>query len=86
MVFMGVILQITPGPRKAHKMFCRITLRLDLWEIVDHAVLCSDTVVDSQSRPARRTQKDEETKARTFNSKVVNGNIPEEVQGIRGQE
>ena len=30
MVFMGVILQMTPGSCKAHNILCRITRRLDL--------------------------------------------------------
>ena len=85
MVFMGVILQIAPGARKAHNIFCRITLQLDLWDIGEHSALCSDTVVESQSRTARATRENEETKARTFNSKVANGNIWVEVRGIRGQ-
>ena len=85
MFSMGVLLQITPGPRKVHDIFCRITMRLDLWDIGKHAALCLDTVVESQVWPAMTTWENYETKARTFNSKVVNGNIPEEVQGIRGQ-
>ena len=85
MVFMGVILHIAPGPRKAHNIFCRITLHLDLWDIGEHSSLSLDTVVESQFRPARTTRKNEETNARTFNSKVVNGNIRVEVRVIRGQ-
>ena len=42
-------------------------------------------MVESQSRTARTTRENEETKARTFNSKVANGNIWVEVRGIRGQ-
>ena len=85
MVFMGVILQIALGARKAHNIFCRITLQLDLWDIGEHSSLCSDTVVESQSRTARATRENEETKASTFNSNVVNGKIRAAMQGIRGQ-
>ena len=44
-----------------------------------------DTVVDSQSRQERTTRKNEETRARTFNSKVVNVNIWAEVRRITVQ-
>ena len=40
MVFMGVILQTTPGGCMAHKIHRRITRLLDLWEIRKCAALC----------------------------------------------
>ena len=33
MVFMGVILQTTPGAHKSQEIRCRIMRRLDLWKI-----------------------------------------------------
>ena len=51
MVFMGVILQTTPGARKAQKIRHRITQRLDLLEIGKHAALCLDTVAESRYHP-----------------------------------
>ena len=42
-------------------------------------------MAESQSQPARTTRENEETKASTFNSKVVNGKIRAAMQGIRGQ-
>ena len=59
--------------------------RLDLWEIGNYTALCSDNIVESQSRPTRTTRDNDETDDRTFNSKVVNGNIMAAVRGIRGQ-
>ena len=47
MVFMGVILRTTAMARKAHKISCRITQCLDLWEIRQYADHFSDTVADS---------------------------------------
>ena len=86
MVFMGVILQMTPGACKAHEIRHRITRRLYLWEIGQYAALCSDTVVERQSQPTQTTRENEETDARTVNSKVVNVKIWVAVRGIQGQE
>ena len=84
-VFMGVILQTTPGERKSYEICRSITRRLGLWEIRKHASLCLDTVAESQSRPARATKDNEETVARAFHSNVINGKIRAAVRGIRGQ-
>ena len=54
MVFMGVILQTTPGERKAHEIRRRITWCLDLWDIRQNAALCADTVSESRLQPARK--------------------------------
>ena len=86
MVFMGVILQTTPGARKAHDICRRITRRLDLWEIGQYSALCVDTVAESQSQPTRITWDNNETEARTFKYKVVNGKIRAVVRGILVQE
>ena len=82
---MGVILQMTLGARKAHNICRRITRRVNLWYIGKHAALCSETVAEIQSHTSRTTRENEETKASTFNSKVVNRKIWAAVQGIRGQ-
>ena len=82
---MGVILQTTPGAHKSHKIRRRIKRRLGLWDIGNYAALCSDSVAESQSRPTQTTRDNEETEARTFNSKFVNSKIRAAVRGIRGQ-
>ena len=86
MVFMGVILQMTPGACKAHEIRHRITRRLYLWEIGKYAALCSDTVVERRFQPTQTTRENEETDSRTFNLKVVNVKIWVAVRGIQGQE
>ena len=82
---MGVILQTTRGSPRAHRIWRRIMRRLDLWDIGKHAALCADKVAESQFCPARTTQENKETEARTINLKVVNGKIQAAVGGIRGQ-
>ena len=47
---------MTLGARKAHKIFRRITRRLNMWYIRKHIALFSDTVAEIQSWPARTAQ------------------------------
>ena len=75
MLFIGMIL-------KSHKICHGITRCLDICDIGQYAALCAGTVAGIQSCPTRLTQYNEETEARTFNSKVVNGNIRASVRVI----
>ena len=47
MIIAGVTLQTTMGAMKAHEIFRRIMLCLDLWEAGHHAALLADTVAES---------------------------------------
>ena len=47
MIIAGVTLQTTMGEMKAHEIFRRIMLCLDLWEAGHHAALLADTVAES---------------------------------------
>ena len=85
MVFMGVTMQNTPGKRKAHAILCRITRRLDLWEIRQNTTLCADIATEERLCPYRTPRNNKETYAGTFNSKVINGKTRAAVRGIRGQ-
>ena len=85
MCYMGVIPQTTPGAQWAQDIRWRIARRLDLWESSQHAALITGNVAEIFPRLTRTECVSEETEARAFNSKLMNGKVLEYVRGICGK-
>ena len=72
------------GARKVHEIQRRNTRKIDLWAIEQYVDLSANTVVEIQYLLDSTTQYNEETNARTINSKNLYCNIQAAVRGIRG--
>ena len=84
MCYMGVIPQKTPGAQWAQDIRWRIARRLDLWESSQQSALITGNVAEIFPRLTRTECVSEETEARAFNSKLLNGKVWAAVRGIRG--
>jgi hypothetical protein len=86
LVFVSVILQKTPGVRRAKDIRRRLTNRMDLWERGFYATLVDDTEAEVNNKPVARRLPDDETKARAFNARVCSGRIRAAVRTITRRE
>ena len=83
LIFPAVILRKNPGSFKAAKIKQRIEQRLDLWdggEIEALVTQIETAAIQSAGRGVR--ERDEETAARAFNTKVLNGGIRSAVRNL----
>lgn len=82
-VFAAVILQTTPGVRKAVDIRRRLGNRMDLWEQGHFVSLVDDTEAEVLNRGSGGGRKvDDATRARAFNGKVLSGRLRQAVQAL----
>lgn len=73
-MFAAVILQTTPGVRKAADIRRRLEGRMDLWARGNYVSLVDDTEAEVLNRGSGGDRRvDEETRARAFNAKILSG-------------
>jgi hypothetical protein len=82
LVFVAIILQTTPGDKRARDIPKRVTHRMDLWYKVKFIALIDDTETEVQSRHDSHPVPDEETFARAFNRKVLSGRLRSAVRNL----
>jgi hypothetical protein len=86
LVFVAVILQTTPGVKKARDIRKRIKNRIDLWYKGAFTALVDDTETELQNRHGSHPAADEETKARAYNAKVLSGRIRSAVRTLTSRD
>jgi hypothetical protein len=75
LVFVAVVLQTTPGVKRARDIQKRLTHRMDLWYEGKFTALVDDTETEVQSRHSSHPVPDEEDIARAYNKKVLSGRL-----------
>jgi hypothetical protein len=73
LVFVSVILQTTPGVKRARDIRKRLTHRMDLWDQGKFTALVDDTEAEVLGRHGTHAEPDAEAVARSFNEKVLSG-------------
>lgn len=87
LVFASVILQTTPGVKRARDIRKRLTHRMDLWDQGKFTALVDDTEAEVMSRHGTHPEPDADSIARSYNSKVLGGRLRTAVRSLtqRGQ-
>jgi hypothetical protein len=86
LVFVSVVLQTTPGVKRARDIRKRLTHRMDLWDQGKFSALVEDTETEVQSRHGSHPAPDAEAAARSFNSKVLSGRLRSAVRSLTQQD
>ena len=81
LVFCAVVLQTTPGVRRARDIRRRVDRRLDLWEEGKFAGLVGDTVAEGHAAGGRGGAPKESSPGRAYNGKVLAGKLRSAVRG-----
>jgi hypothetical protein len=82
LVFVSVVLQTTPGVKRARDIRQRLEQRMNLWDQGQFAALVDDTEAEVLGRVGTGLPPDEETKARAYNSRVLSGRLRSAVREI----
>jgi hypothetical protein len=82
LVFVAVILQTTPGVRRSKDIRSRLTNRMDLWDQGQFKALVDDTETEVLRRDPSSGSQDDETRARSFNSRVLSGRLNSAVRAL----
>ena len=82
LVFVSVVLQMTPGVKRARDIRKRLGHRMDLWDQGKFTALVDDTETECQSQHGTHSEPNEETLSRAFNAKVLSGRLREAVQTL----
>ena len=75
LVFVAVVLQTTPGVKRARDIRKRLTHRMDLWDEGKFIALIDDTETEVQSRHGSHPVPTEETQARAYHERVLSGRL-----------
>ena len=87
MIFCACILRVEPGTVATRKIKQRIKQRLDLWKEGRQEALVSQIETAAWRSAGRgRRRKDEESEARSFNSKVLSGKLRAAVRNLTARE
>ena len=82
LVFASVILQKTPGVRRAKDIRSRLTKRMDLWDKGCHIALVDDTELEVLQKVSATRPPDDDTRARSYNARVLSGRLNSAVRTL----
>jgi hypothetical protein len=86
LVVVAVVLQTTPGVKRARDIRKRLTHRMDLRYEGKFIALVDDTETEVQSRHGSHPVPDEENLARAFNKKVLSGRLRSAVRNLTNRD
>ena len=82
LIFATVVLQKTPGVRRAKDIRLRMTKRMDRWDQGCHTALVDDTELEVLQKVSASRAPDDETRARSFNARVLSGRLNSAVRTL----
>ena len=82
LVYAKAILQTTPGVKRAKDIRARLEKRMDLWDEHKFRTLVNDVEEEVKGRFPSTRERNEETRARAFNSRVLSGRLRSAVRHL----
>jgi hypothetical protein len=87
LVFVAVVLQTSPGVRRAQDIRQRMKSRMNLWEQDQIAALVDNTEAEVRARTRLGKRSDDETAARAFNApRVLSGRLRSAVRTLTNRD
>ena len=82
LIFAAVILQRSPGVRRAQDIRRRLAQRMDLWDQGCFAALVDDTELEVLNKTSTQKSPDDDTRARSYNARVLSGRLNSAVRTL----